>query len=85
MADLTAAERQLIGDIWTSSAPYDNLVELCDDIGNRWAGSASEHTAGEWLRDKLIASGSASICTRASASPSSSITAPAQAVPLRAG
>lgn len=57
MADLTAAERQLIGDIWTSSAPYDNLVELCDDIGNRWAGSASEHTAGEWLRDKLIAYG----------------------------
>jgi aminopeptidase YwaD len=57
MTDLTAAERQLIGDIWTSSATYDNLVELCDDIGNRWAGSPSEHAAGEWLRERLIAYG----------------------------
>jgi Iap family predicted aminopeptidase len=57
MADLTAAERQIIGDIWTSSATYDNLLVLCDDIGNRWAGSPSEHNAGEWLRDKLISYG----------------------------
>ena len=57
MGDLAAAERQLIGDIWTSSAPYDTLVELCDDIGSRWAGSPSEHAAGEWLRDKLSAYG----------------------------
>lgn len=46
-------ERQLIGDIWTSDEPYRNLLELCDGIGNRWAGSASEHRAGEFLRDKL--------------------------------
>jgi len=57
MADPTAAERQLIGDIWTSSATYDNLEYLCDTIGNRWAGSPSEHAAGEWLRDTLVAYG----------------------------
>ena len=57
MADPTAAERQLIGDIWTSSATYDNLEHLCDTIGNRWAGSPSEHAAGEWLRDTLVAYG----------------------------
>ena len=46
-------EHQLIGDIWTSDEPYRNLVELCDDIGNRWAGSESEHKAGEFLKTKL--------------------------------
>jgi Zn-dependent M28 family amino/carboxypeptidase len=46
-------EHQLIGDIWTSDEPYRNLVELCDDIGNRWAGSESEHKAGEFLKAKL--------------------------------
>ena len=51
------AERQLIGDIWTSDEPYQNLLWLCDEIGNRWAGSASEHAAGEFIRDKLIAYG----------------------------
>lgn len=57
MPDLPAAERQLIGDIWTSSATLDNLTELCDEIGNRWAGSPSEHAAGDWLRDRLVAYG----------------------------
>jgi Zn-dependent M28 family amino/carboxypeptidase len=51
------AERQLIGDVWTSDEPYLNLLHLCDDIGNRWAGSPSEHAAGEYIQSKLIAYG----------------------------
>jgi Iap family predicted aminopeptidase len=51
------AERQLIGDAWTSDEPFQNLLTLCDDIGNRWAGSASEHAAGEYIRSKLSAYG----------------------------
>lgn len=56
-----ALERQLIGDIWTSDEPYLNLLHLCDEIGNRWAGSASEHRAGEYLQSKLIAYGLANV------------------------
>ncbi|MGN6756914.1 MAG: M28 family peptidase [Thermomicrobiales bacterium] len=58
---LLDAERQLIGDIWTSDEPYQNLVYLCDEIGNRWAGSASEHRAGEFLQSKLAAYGLANV------------------------
>lgn len=57
MSDLRDAERQLIGDIWTSDEPYLNLLHLCDDIGSRWAGSPSEHAAGEFIQSKLFAYG----------------------------
>lgn len=46
-------DRQLVGEIWASDEAYRNLVYLCDTIGNRWAGSASEHQAGEFLQRKL--------------------------------
>ena len=52
-----ALERHLIGDIWTSDEPWLNLLHLCDDLGSRWAGSESEHRAGEFLRSKLVAYG----------------------------
>lgn len=51
------AERQLIGDAWTSDETFLNLLHLCDEIGNRWAGSPSEHAAGEYIQSKLIAYG----------------------------
>jgi len=57
LSELRDAERQLLGDIWTSDEPYLNLLELCDDIGNRWAGSPSEHAAGEFIQSKLVAYG----------------------------
>ena len=50
---LTTSERQILGDVWTSDAAYENLLYLCDVIGNRWAGSDSEHRAGEWLKSKM--------------------------------
>jgi Iap family predicted aminopeptidase len=52
-SDLTTLERQLLGDAWTSNAGWDNLVEFCDVIGNRWAASDSEHQGGEWLKARL--------------------------------
>jgi aminopeptidase YwaD len=57
MGLLQDAERQVIGDVWTSDEPYLNLLHLCDEIGNRWAGSQSEHAAGEYIQSKLIAYG----------------------------
>jgi aminopeptidase YwaD len=53
MSDITAYEKQLIGDIWTTDEPYRNLEEFTDVIGSRWAGSESEHQGGEWLKAKL--------------------------------
>jgi Iap family predicted aminopeptidase len=49
---LARAEKAVLGEIWTSSEAYDNLVYLCDWIGNRWAGSESERQAAEFLLGK---------------------------------
>ncbi len=49
---LTRAEKAVLGEIWTSGEAYDNLVYLCDWIGNRWAGSESERQAAEYLLEK---------------------------------
>ncbi len=49
---LTRAEKAVVGEVWTSSRTYDNLVYLCDWIGSRWAGSASERAAAEFLLAK---------------------------------
>jgi len=55
--DIGRLERQLLGDVWTSNAAWDNLVHFCDVIGNRWAGSPSEHAGGEFLKARLEAYG----------------------------
>ena len=57
MSGLRDTERQLLGDIWTSDESYLNLLHLCDDIGNRWAGSPSEHAAGDFIQSKLVTYG----------------------------
>src|SRR5579883_2184371 len=49
---LARAEKAVLGEIWTSSAAYDNLVYLCDWLGNRWAGSDSERRAASYLMDR---------------------------------
>lgn len=46
-------ERQILGEVWTSDAIYRNLVHLCDDLGHRFGGSASEHAAAEFLKQKM--------------------------------
>jgi len=53
-AVLSRAEKAVIGEIWTSKRAYENLVYLCDQIGNRWAGSESEHRAAQFLQTKAV-------------------------------
>ncbi len=53
-AVLTRAEKAVLGEIWTSKRAYENLVYLCDQIGNRWAGSESEHRAAQFLQTKAL-------------------------------
>src|SRR5262245_56304860 len=49
---LERAGKAVLGEIWTSNRAYENLVHLCDWIGNRWAGSESERQAGDDLLGK---------------------------------
>jgi len=51
-AALERAEKAVIGEIWTSDLAYQNLLHLCDVIGNRFAGSASEHRGADFLVER---------------------------------
>jgi len=46
-------ERQIIGDIWTTDESYEVLRQLCDEIGHRFGGSASEKAGAEFLKRKM--------------------------------
>lgn len=52
-----AIERQVLGEVWTSDEIYRSLRYLCDDLGSRFGGSASEHAAAEFLLEKMRAYG----------------------------
>jgi len=54
---LLAAEKRIIGDIFTSNAPYDLLLALCDECGNRSAGSVSERKAADTIAKAMRAGG----------------------------
>ncbi len=54
---LRAMDRQILGEIWTSDEAYRTLAYLCDDLGHRFAGSASEKSAAEFLLGKMQAYG----------------------------
>jgi Zn-dependent M28 family amino/carboxypeptidase len=49
---LVQAEKTVLGEVYSSDEAYLNLVHLCDIVGDRFAGSASERQGGEWLREK---------------------------------
>lgn len=51
--DTLAIERALLGAVWTSGAVYRDLRYLCDDLGSRFGGSASEQAAGEFLLARM--------------------------------
>jgi aminopeptidase YwaD len=42
-------ERAALGDLWVSSALWDNLVYLCDACQGRFAGTPDERRAGDYL------------------------------------
>ena len=54
-------DRILIGDIYTSEEPQRNLDVLCDDLDSRFAGSALEHQAADYLVAQLTAYGLQSV------------------------
>lgn len=56
-AALDRAEKAVIGEIWTSDRAYQNLLHLCDVIGDRFAGSESEHRGADYLAEQARAAG----------------------------
>src|SRR4051812_41904509 len=50
---LVALDKAVLGEIWTSTAAYDNLRALCDTFGHRFAGSPGERGAATFLQNKL--------------------------------
>jgi aminopeptidase YwaD len=50
---LREIDRHILGEIWTSDGIYRNLRYLCDDLGHRFGGSASEHAGAEFLAEKM--------------------------------
>jgi Peptidase family M28/PA domain len=51
--DLSQVDQHIIGEAWTTDEMWRNLLHLCDDIGHRFGGSASEHAGAEFLLDKM--------------------------------
>lgn len=54
---LLGTDRQIIGDVFTSDASYQLLLQLCDVCGNRFAGSASERMAADTIAATMRANG----------------------------
>ncbi len=50
---LLALDRQIIGDIYTTTETMDNLTILCDDFGSRFGGTAGEREAVAFLQEKM--------------------------------
>jgi Zn-dependent M28 family amino/carboxypeptidase len=52
-----STDRQIVGDIYTSTEAMDNLITLCDEFGSRFGGTAGERQAAEFIQAKLKAYG----------------------------
>lgn len=50
-------DREIIGDIYTTTETMDNLTVLCDDYGSRFGGSAGEQEAVAFLQEKMLSYG----------------------------
>lgn len=50
-------DRQIMGDVYTSTEAMDNLTILCDEFGSRFGGTAGEKQAAEFMKAKLEAYG----------------------------
>ena len=51
--DTTALEKAIAGEIWARPMAYHTLVELCDQVGARFAGSPGYAQAVEWASERL--------------------------------
>jgi Iap family predicted aminopeptidase len=50
---LAAADRELIGDVFSSRAAWDNLVVLCDRFGSRFGGTEGERGARDFILQRM--------------------------------
>jgi Zn-dependent M28 family amino/carboxypeptidase len=48
-----STDRQIVGDVYTSSEAMDNLVVLCDEFGSRFGGTEGERQAAEFFKVKM--------------------------------
>jgi aminopeptidase YwaD len=46
-------DRQIVGDVYTSTEAMDNLVVLCDEFGSRFGGTEGERQAAEFFQAKM--------------------------------
>jgi aminopeptidase YwaD len=44
---------EALGELWTSSRILDDVTQLCDEFGNRFAGTESERRAREFILEKF--------------------------------
>ncbi len=49
--DIANLEKQILGDLWTSPDLWNNMLALCDTFNSRFAGTAEERAAGEFIMD----------------------------------
>lgn len=49
-------DKKILGDVYTSTEPYDNLIALTD-FGSRFGGTKSEKQAVEYMLNKLTSYG----------------------------
>ena len=57
-----STDRQIVGDIYTSTEVMDNLITLCDEFGSRFGGTAGERQAAEFIKAKFEAYGLQNVC-----------------------
>ena len=55
--DVETLEKAAIGEIWSSGAAYERLVQLCDAFGPRFAGTEGETQAASLLATWLSSVG----------------------------
>lgn len=48
-------DRRLIGNAWIESSIAEHVIQLCDTIGVRWAGTPSEQRAAEYIAEQFDA------------------------------
>ena len=46
-------DQKIVGDIYTSPEPMNNLSRLCDDFGSRFGGTEGERLAAEFIQSKF--------------------------------
>jgi Iap family predicted aminopeptidase len=51
--DYREIDKQILGDIYSSTEPRENLIQLCDEYDSRWPGSGNDRLACEYMVEKL--------------------------------